>query len=94
MVTIISHRPLSGDYGAFPAGHVFDVDDKTAESLERRGLASRYRRPPSAKDILAKMQPAYENKAMDTTEEIKSFLSGNPSSTFTFRRPGRPRKNP
>lgn len=98
MVTVISHRSLSGDYGAYPAGHVFDVDEKTAQSLEARGLVSRYRRPPTVKEILAKMEKGYENKALDVAEtagvgavDEKSF---QPTHPFSFRRPGRPKKNP
>lgn len=101
MITLISHRSLSGSYGSIPADYVFEVDEKTAESLEARGLASRYRKPP-ANGIAAKMEHLYENKMLDT-QDVKSFMPVEPVGVgapvvapqpFPFRRPGRPRKSP
>ena len=53
-------RPLTGAYGHVAAGARFTTDHRTAERLEARGLAQRYRVPVHRE---TRMLPAYENKA-------------------------------
>lgn len=57
-VRLTALRPLYGDYGRVQAGQSFETDSETAESLEARGLAERYRQPV---DLRAMFSPVVEN---------------------------------
>ncbi len=47
VIRLTALRPLRGDYGNVGEGQTFETDPATAESLEARGLAERYREPPA-----------------------------------------------
>lgn len=68
LVKLIANRALTGNYGHREAGEMLTTDNRTAESLEARGLARRYF-PPSpvkvtAPPMQAKMTAPPENKML------------------------------
>ena len=70
MIKLTALKPLSGDYGRVRPGDAFEVsDESTAESLESRGLAERYRE--------AKQMPAPANKMMPEAENKTAFFRRN-----------------
>lgn len=63
MIKLTALRPLTGDYGRVREGEAFEVpDEATAESLEARGLAERYREAKQTPPPANKMMPEPENK--------------------------------
>lgn len=85
MVTLQLNRSLSGDYGFLPAGHIIEVDERTAESLEKRGLATRCQKSPSNGTIHSKMETPYENKMLDAFAPVDSATE----KSFSFLKSGR-----
>jgi hypothetical protein len=64
MAKLKALRPLCGDYGSVSEGQTFETDEKTALSLESRGLAERVREPSLVQRMIGKMLGPPENKMM------------------------------
>lgn len=99
MPRLTAIRQLCGNYsrnwpfGIIPPGAAFECDDETAESLESRGLAERFR--PPAVDLKA-LFPAPENKVAGPTEnktalpiELPMPEAHRPEPHRTYRRRAR-----
>ncbi len=87
LVTLIANRALTGNYGHREAGETFTTDNRTAESLEARGLARRFYPPPPVTVSLSlewasKMRSAPENKMIAP--------EANKAEPVVKRRRGRP----
>jgi hypothetical protein len=101
-VRMTANRPLCGEYGKPDAGENFTTDNRTAESLEMRGLARRYQPPRPKKlelpwawqHVQQKMQAPPENK-MIAVEQNKVATSAPeppavPERPRLLKRRGRP----
>lgn len=104
LVTMTALRPLYGDYGHPSEGETFTTDSRTAQSLEARGLAERYRPDSRMAEALAKMLLVSQNKMMPPAENkvavgpmfvpvsIAPTAADDAAPVFVKRGPGRPRK--
>lgn len=64
LVSLVALKPLTGDYGHVHEGQQFTTDSRTAENLQRRGLARRPR------------HPRVDYKMFGAAPENKSFAPG------------------
>ena len=69
MPLLIALRPLSGEFGIVIEDDVFEASEETAESLESRGLAERYRPIQSISQF--KMREPLENKMIEPSRNKK-----------------------
>jgi hypothetical protein len=95
LVKLRAIRSLTGDYGRVEPGGTFTTDSRTAERLESRGLAERFR-PPEPLPTLEEIQrqiAQYRAKAIAASPENKAIIpeenKQDESATFGRRRKGR-----